>query len=112
MKLMYRFDENQNMTGLWLSGLDGCEGVASAKDALKLMRIQNPLINFVTDAKNGAYDHLTDEEFAKVKDTIKWLGELWHHRGETTLASDINPIALLLNAIDTINTLNNNMTPF
>lgn len=105
MKMAYRFDKDYSVTDILFRGLDGREQVTSTKEALQLMRIRNPSVDFIADVKKGVYNNLSDEDYQKALDTIQCLQGLWRAPGEPADAKteyEMNPLVLLSNAIQVI----------
>lgn len=55
MDLIFDFDQRQGIANIEFHGLDGTESVTSIKDALRLLKIRNPAVNFANAVKHGAY---------------------------------------------------------
>lgn len=63
MELLFDFEQRQGIANAHFEGLDGTESVTSVKDALRLLKIRNPAVNFANAAKHGAYDDVSDAEY-------------------------------------------------
>lgn len=105
MELKYRFNADYAMEDVVFEGLTGREYVTSTKDALNVMKIRNPAVDFSEEAKEGFYDHLSDEEYQEALDTINCIQQLWcypEERGAHTGKYEMNILMLLANAIELI----------
>lgn len=65
MELLFNFDSSQGIANVRFEGLDGTEGVATLKQALALLKIKNPAVNFADAVRSGAYNDTTDEEYKR-----------------------------------------------
>ena len=108
MNLKYDNGEGGRISGVrFCSSLTGCEYVTSTKQALELLKIQNPAIGFTEAAKAGEFDSMTDEAYQDILDTIERVSYLWRYPDEDTsdgknLKAEMNPLMLLANAIELI----------
>lgn len=102
MKLKYDFDDDSSLKGVAFDGLTGCEYVISTKDALNVMKIHNPAMDFSQDAKGGLYDEVSDEEYEQMLYTVKCVKELWRYPGDSGVREEMNILMLLANAIELI----------
>ncbi len=105
VKIKYRFNNEYSVEDVIFDGLNGREYVTSTKDALNVMKIENPAVDFTEDVKAGHYDDLTDEEYQQALDMIKCISKLWRCPGEpeeTASRYDMNILSLLANAIEMI----------
>ena len=105
MEVTYRFSDDFSMEDVVFEGLSGLEYVTSTKDALNVMKLRNPAVDFSRNAKEGVYDELSDDEYQQALDTIKCISDLWRYPGESGEDSakyDMNVLSLLANAIELI----------
>lgn len=104
MKMTYYFDEDACLKDVEFDGLTGREYVTSTKDALNVMKIKNPAIDFSDDVKRGVYDDVSDEEYKEMLETVKCMKDLWHYPGDPKdrIQSEMNVLMLLANAIELI----------
>ena len=105
MELVYKFDANQNITDIRFDSLDGCESVASVKEALGLMQIVNPAVAFADAVKAGMYLDVSDEVYQRMLDNIKRISSLWHYPDDPPGAQtryQMSALMLLANAIEVI----------
>lgn len=104
MKMKYYFDDDSCLANVTFDGLTGREYVTSTKDALNVMKIKNPAIDFCADAKAGIYNDVSDEEYKKMLKTIKCIKDLWCYPGDPKdkMQSEMNVLTLLANAIELI----------
>lgn len=109
MELIFDFDQRQGLADVGFHGLDGTESVASIKDALRLLKIRNPAVNFANAVKHGAYDDVPDAEYKRMLDTMTFISELWRYPddpGEAPQKSEMNALMLLANAIEALSQFN------
>ncbi|MDE6995922.1 MAG: hypothetical protein K2P41_16150 [Lachnospiraceae bacterium] len=109
MELIFDFDQRQGLANIGFHGLDGTESVTSIKDALRLLKIRNPAVNFAEAAKHGAYNDVPDAEYKRMLDTITFISELWRYPdepGEGEQKCEINVLMLLANAIEALSMFN------
>ena len=109
LKVEYEFAPDKSVTDVSFSGLNGRERVTSTKEALNVMMVTNPVVDFSQKAKDGEYDDVSDDEYYQMLDTIKRVGSLWRHpdTGEdSTPLSEMNVLTLLANAIELISRQN------
>ena len=105
MEVTYRFSDDFSMEDVVFEGLSGLEYVTSTKDALNVMKLRNPAVDFSRNAKEGVYDELSDDEYQQALDTIKCISDLWRYPGESGEDSakyEMNVLSLLANAIELI----------
>ncbi len=105
MEVTYRFSDDFSMEDVVFEGLSGLEYVTSTKDALNVMKLRNPAVDFSRNAKEGVYDELSDDEYQQALDTIKCISDLWRYPGESgeeTAQYEMNVLSLLANAIELI----------
>lgn len=109
MDLIFDFDRYQSITNTHFDGLDGSEPVMSVKEALGLLKIRNPSIAFSEAVHNGVYNSVPDAEYKRMLDTVKCISTLWHHADDPANTSpqyEMNPLALLANALEALSQLN------
>lgn len=109
MDMGFDFDQRQGLANVGFHGLDGTESVTSIKDALRLLKIRNPAVNFANAVKHGAYNDVPDAEYKRMLDTMTFISELWRYPddpGEAPQKSEMNALMLLANAIEALSTFN------
>ncbi|MBD5097986.1 MAG: hypothetical protein HDT35_00205 [Clostridiales bacterium] len=109
MDLLFDFDNHQGIINVRFDGLIGLERVTSVKEALGLLKIRNPAINFSKAARGGAYDDMTDEAYKRMLDTVKFISSMWCYMdepGEAPQRSEMNALMLLANAIEALSQFN------
>lgn len=102
MTLKYRFDKEYRLRDISFEGLNGREEVSSTKEALHVMKIRNPAIDFAEDVKKGYYNDISDEDYQRALDTIKCVRDLWRRPDDPPDSKgqcEMNPLELLANAI-------------
>lgn len=104
MKMMYCFNDDTSLDQVMFDGLTGREYVTSTKDALNVMKIKNPAMDFCADAKAGVYDDVSDEAYQQMLQTIKCVKNLWHCPGdpEDSAKPEMSVLMLLANAIELV----------
>lgn len=75
MKMNYRFTEDFCMEDVSFEGLSGQEFAGSLKEALGILKIENPVAGFREDLKKGRYK---DEELEPVLEAVELISTLWH----------------------------------
>ena len=109
MELPYRFTDDSSLADVVFMGLTGREYVTSTKDALNVMKIKNPAVDFQECLKAGDFNDVPDEEYKQMLDTIKCIKDLWRYPDEPADSQtqyDMNILALLANAIELISRQN------
>lgn len=109
MDLVFDFDGQQSIVNARFDGLDGSESVTSVKDALALLKIRNPAINFAEAVRSGAYDKVSDAEYHRMLETIEFIQKLWRYTDEPEDAPtkyEMNPLMLLANALEALSRFN------
>lgn len=109
MELTFTFDKDYVMENIVFDGLNGREYVTSTKDALNVMKLKNPAVDFTRDVKRGVYDSLSDEEYERALGAIECVSRLWRYPDEPEDRSteyEMNVLALLANAIRLISRQN------
>lgn len=109
MELLFDFDSSQGIANVEFHGLDGTESVTSVKDALRLLKIKNPAVNFADAVKSGAYNDVSDAEYKRMLDTMTFISDLWRYPDtppEAKTEYEMNALTLLANAIEALSRLN------
>ena len=109
MELTFTFDKNYVMENIVFDGLNGREYVTSTKNALNVLKLKNPAVDFTKDVKRGVYDSLSDEEYKQALSAIECVSGLWRYPDEPENQStkyEMNVLALLANAIRLISRQN------
>lgn len=105
MELKFDYSESGRVINLRFEGLTGCEQVSSVKEALNVMQIKNPAIAFTQDVRAGLFDSMPEQAFEQMLGDVGRVARLWRNLEEQTdkpTRQQINPLALLLNAMETI----------
>jgi len=109
MDMIFDFDHRQGITNVRFDGLDGTEDVTSLKDAVGRLKIRNPAVTFSEDVHRGTYDKVTDAEYNRMLETIKYISSLWYYAeepGETPPKFEMNALMLLANALEALSQFN------
>ena len=109
MELIFDFDDRQGIVNARFDGLDGSESVTSVKDALCLLKIRNPAKAFAEDVRSGEYNDVSDTEYGRMLETVKFISSLWCYTDESREALqkyEMNALMLLANAIEALSQFN------
>lgn len=74
MKMNYSFTKNFRMEDVSFEGLSGQEFAGSLKEALGILKIEDPVVSLREDIKKGRYK---DEELEPVIEVVKLISSLW-----------------------------------
>lgn len=109
MTMDFKFDEYGSLEHITFRGLNGCETVRDLKNALELLKIENPLRSFQDRVRAGEFDNTPDDEYEQITSTMKFVSSLWRYpdvpEGEST-QSEMNVLMLLANAVEAASKLN------
>lgn len=75
MKMNYRFTEDFCMEDVSFEGLSGKEFAGSLKEALSILKVENPAVDLLEDLKKGCYK---DGELEPALEAVKLISSLWH----------------------------------
>lgn len=82
MDMLFDFDLRRGLHNVRFDGLGGSEEVSSLKQALSLMKIRNPAVTFKEAVQALKYDDMTDEEYGRMLEHLKFLSTLWRYPGK------------------------------
>ncbi|MEY8523576.1 hypothetical protein AALA90_11250 [Lachnospiraceae bacterium 38-10] len=102
MKMNYRFTEDFCMEDVSFEGLSGQEFAGSLKEALGILKIENPVAGLREDIKKGRYK---DEELESVLEVVKRISSLWHNpkkQSSSKEEGEMNVLMLLAAAFELI----------
>lgn len=105
MKMNYRFTEDFCMEDVSFEGLSGQEFAGSLKEALGILKLENPVAGLREDLKKGRYK---DEELESVLAVMKLISSLWHDPEKEPSAKEEeekNILMLLAAALELISRL-------
>lgn len=105
MKLNYKVNSDATIQDAMFTGCTGLERVSNVKEALGILRIENPAIEFVKTLNNGKFHGMSDEEYDRLFDTVKFISELFRYPDDppdAKLHPQMNALTLLANAITEI----------
>ena len=106
MELKYDVNSDGIIVNAHFNGLTGCERVSSLKQALELLKVENPALIFMKDVKDGVYDHFTDADYNRMLSAVEAISLLWRYEGDLpegkTTQPSMNVMTLLANAIEMI----------
>lgn len=110
MELLYEMRKDGSVVNARFEGLSGCERVTSVKQALNMLKVQNPAVGFTKAVKAGMYDNVSDEEYERMLSAVERISLLWHYDGDEpadkSTRSEMNVLMLLANAIEMISRQN------
>lgn len=102
MKLSYTFNQDATIRDVEFTGCTGMERVSTTKEALRVLRLENPAPAFCEAVKRGEYNDISDEEYTQVLATVKCLFGLFRYPDDpldATPRAQMNPLILLANAL-------------
>ncbi len=102
MKLSYTFNKDGTIRDVEFTGCTGLEPVGNIKEALKVLRLENPGPAFYELVKRGDYNEVSDEEYYQVLATVKCLHKLFRYPDDPEDAAprrEMNVLLLLANAL-------------
>lgn len=102
MKMNYRFTEDFCMEDVSFEGLSGQEFAGSLKEALGILKVENPVAGLREDIKKGRYK---DEELESVLEVVKRISSLWHNpkkQSSSKEEGEMNVLMLLAAALELI----------
>ncbi len=103
MEILFDFDLRRCIHHVHFEGLDGTEPVTSVKDALSRMKIRNIGTTFAENVQASKYDDLSDEEYGRMLEHVKFLSTLWRYPDAPKGAPqeyEMNALMLLANALE------------
>lgn len=102
MKLSYTFNKDGTIRDVEFTGCTGAEPVGNVKEALQVLRLENPHSDFCESVKRGDYNAVSDEEYYRVLATVKCLDRLFRYPdapGDAFPRREMNVLLLLANAL-------------
>lgn len=109
MTMDFQYDEYGRLEHITFQGLNGCEPVRDLKNALELLKIENPLRSFQDRVRAGEFDNTPDDEYEQIASTMRFVSSLWRYpdaqEGEPT-QNEMNVLMLLANAVEAASKLN------
>ncbi len=103
MTMDFKYDNYGSLEHIVFRGLNGCEPARDMKNALELLKIDNPKRTFQDRVKAGEFDNTSDDEYKQIVDAVDFVASLWRYPGAKVgeLAQcEMNPLMLLANAIE------------
>ena len=103
MKMDFQYDGHGSLEHITFQGLNGCEPVRDLKNALELMKIENPKRTFQERVKSGEFDNTPDDEYEQIVSAVDFAASLWRYpdaREGEPAQSEMNVLMLLANAIE------------
>lgn len=103
MKMDFQYDNYGSLEHITFEGLNGCETVRDMKNALELLKIENPKRTFQSRVRAGEYDDTPEDEYKQIVDAVEFVATLWRYPdaqvGELA-QPEMNVLMLLSNAIE------------
>ena len=82
--------------------------MSDMKEALNMLKIENPAVSFSNDFRNGVYGDVSEEERQLMRDTVKCISSLWQYKDVPEGISAQHEMSVLLpliNAVELVNRL-------
>ncbi len=102
MKMNFQYDYG-SLEHITFEGLNGCETVRDMKNALELLKIENPKRTFQDRVRAGEFDDTPDDEYMQIVSAVEFAATLWRYpdaqAGELAQPA-MNVLMLLANAIE------------
>ena len=102
MKMDFQYDYG-SLKHIAFEGLNGCESVRDLKNALELLKIENPKRTFQARVRAGEFDDTPEDEYRQIVSAVEFLATLWRYpdaqAGELAQPA-MNVLMLLANAIE------------
>lgn len=103
MKMDFQYDNYGSLEHITFEGLNGCESVRDMKNALELLKIENPKRTFQERVRAGEFDATPEDEYKQIVDAVDFVATLWRYPdakvGELA-QPEMNVLMLLANAIE------------
>lgn len=102
MKMDFQYDYG-SLEHIAFEGLNGCETVRDLKNALELLKVENPKRTFQERVRAGEYDDTPEDEYKQIVDAVEFIATLWRYPDAQVaeLAQpEMNVLMLLANAIE------------
>lgn len=103
MKMDFNYDNYGSLEHITFEGLNGCESVRDMKNALELLKIENPKRTFQARVRAGEFDTTPEDEYLQIVDAVDFVATLWRYPdakvGELA-QPEMNVLMLLANAIE------------
>ena len=102
MTMSYEVNPDFTLRDIGFIGCTGLERVSNVKEALGILRLENPAIAFTEAAKAGKFNEMSDEEYHQLLSTFKCVADLFRYPDDPADAKNqpqMNILTLLSNAI-------------
>lgn len=103
MTMDFKYDNYGSLEHITFQGANGCEPARDLKNALELLKIDNPKRTFMDRVKAGEFDSISDDEYKQIVDAVDFAASLWRYpdaREWESAQSEMNVLMLLANAIE------------
>jgi len=97
LELKYNFNDKLDLMRIDIVGLTGCEQVATLKEAVSLLQLENPCKTFSQKAKTlGVYDGYSDAQMEKEAHIANELTKFWcHYDDAEQILPSMNVLSIL-----------------
>ena len=102
MKMTYTVNADFIIQNIGFNGCSGLEKVGNVKEALGILRVENPAIALKEAAQAGKLNDMSDEDYHQLISTFKCISNLFRYPDDPRDASaqaQMNVLTLLANAI-------------
>ena len=109
MKLSYQVKEDFTLQDVGFTGCSGLEPVNNVKEALEVLRLENPAVAFTEAAKAGKFNDMDDLDYRWLLSSIKCISGLFHYPdapSDGKAEARMNVLTLLDNAIQELTRMN------
>lgn len=109
MKMDFQYDNYDSLERITFEGLNGCESVRDMKNALELLKIDNPKRTFQDRVRAGEFDNTPDDEYMQIVNAVDFVATLWRYsdaKAGELAQPEMNVLMLLANAIEMCSKLN------
>lgn len=105
MVMDWKFNDDGSMEQITFKGLNGNEFTGNVKNALELLKIENPAAAFANRVKTGEYDNMPNDEYDNIYKAVDFMASLWRYpdaqEGDLKQC-EMNVLMLLANALETV----------
>lgn len=103
MKMDFQYDNYGSLEHITFEGLNGCETVRDMKNALELLKVENPKRTFQERVRAGEFDDTPEDEYLQIVDAVEFVATLWRYpdaKVAEIAQPEMNVLMLLANAIE------------
>ena len=81
MVMEFGYNGDGSLKNITFSGLSGREFTGNVKNALELLKIENPARVFMDRVKAGEFDTMPEDEYQQVLSAVEFVASLWRSYG-------------------------------